>query len=318
VQVDPSDNRKVRCYVRGCEHYLRPASRGSRGEVCPSHGIWCFSSKSGATYGYANAERNVIVSRNSFRERVLNHPMKFESHRLGLERSEDTLTWNVFKSFQEAGQLHRIASSITGTTATEEPMLLLWGIRMDDGSYLPWQLLLDARRRFERNLPVDRPLTEPDIALHLPGRYLILIEAKFTSPNSWVYKTRRANAQSLTGDECIDIYDAPELATINRIAAKSSARITGQLYRNMVFAEWMARADSSTTEYYHANLVRADREQKSATAFSKLLNAEHAFRFQQFSWESIYGLAKANSELSNFFTFMENKTAGLRPAFKLR
>jgi hypothetical protein len=34
---------------------------------------------------------------------------KAETHRLGRENSEDAVTWNVFRAFQEAGELHLAA-----------------------------------------------------------------------------------------------------------------------------------------------------------------------------------------------------------------
>ena len=70
------------------------------------------------------------------------------------------------------------------TTCTVEPFLYLWGICLTEDAFDPMELLIAARKRFESNLPVERPYTEPDIMIHLPGRYLILIEAKFTSPNT--------------------------------------------------------------------------------------------------------------------------------------
>ena len=40
-----------------------------------------------------------------FAERIVGHPFKYESHRLGAENSEDALSRNVFRSLQEAGCL---------------------------------------------------------------------------------------------------------------------------------------------------------------------------------------------------------------------
>jgi len=56
---------------------------------------------------------------------------------------------------------------LIGESHSEEPDLYLWGIRVSGDSFEPWDLLIAARKRFESNLPVVRPLTEPDIALLL-------------------------------------------------------------------------------------------------------------------------------------------------------
>ena len=106
VVVDPDDRNRVRCYVRGCQNYVRrPTGRKAEsGEPCPDHGIYCRHSKD-ATYVYEDACRNIIASADLFRERMLRHPFKFDSDVLGYEKSEDALSWNVFRSIQESGHL---------------------------------------------------------------------------------------------------------------------------------------------------------------------------------------------------------------------
>ena len=61
------------------------------------------------TYSYADMRHNAIASPHLLATRIVGHPFKFESHRLGLERSEDMLSWNVFRSLQEAGCLRMLA-----------------------------------------------------------------------------------------------------------------------------------------------------------------------------------------------------------------
>ncbi|MEZ6073692.1 MAG: hypothetical protein R3C10_26280 [Pirellulales bacterium] len=140
VQVVSQRPRTVRCYVRGCEHELETPRRGYRGTACPEHGIYCHHSSYGSTYNYASVRRNIIASPELFAREIVGHPFKYESHRLGLEKSEDTLSWNVLRSFAEAGQLANIARAITGTTLTHEPHLYLWGISACDDDFLPWPL----------------------------------------------------------------------------------------------------------------------------------------------------------------------------------
>src|SRR4051812_36168263 len=51
---------------------------------------------------------------------------KAETHRLGYENSEDAVSFNVFRSLQEAGELKRVAQLITRIPVSE-PDLYLWG-----------------------------------------------------------------------------------------------------------------------------------------------------------------------------------------------
>jgi len=152
--------------------------------VCPRHGIKCYYSSAGATYGYAKPIRNIIASPELFERYIIGNPFKYETHRFGLERSEDALSWNVWRSIQEAGLLHNVAAWLTGELIEVEPFLYLWGICTTDNEFRPWNLLIEARNRFESDLPVERPLTEPDISLHLPGKYLDASGALTTAPPS--------------------------------------------------------------------------------------------------------------------------------------
>ena len=309
--------RTVRCYVRGCRHVLRTPTRNSPGEVCPDHGIRCHHSFSGSTYAYQDVRRNIIASQELFAQRIVGHPFKYESHRLGLEKSEDALSWNVFRSLQEAGRLGRLAAAITSREDPDEPYLFLWGICTTNDSCQPWELLVQARERFESHLPVKRPKTEPDIALYLPGRYLILIEAKFTSPNTFYEHGPRRDRQSLTLAELLTIFHEPGLRLLDHRRAATARRVAFQLWRNTVFAEWMSRRDGPNTRAYHVNLVRSGYEQESASEFSELISDGCEDRFRRMTWEQIFEITRDEPALTRMRAYLENKTAGLTKALRV-
>jgi hypothetical protein len=281
--------------------------------------VRCHLSGGAATYTYARAERNLITARRLFRRKLRGNPHKFESWRFGFENSEDAVTWNVFRSFQEAGCLHEVARYVTGLGARDEPTLYLWGLRMSDDSLGLWDLLAAARDRFETGrLPVKRPATEPDIGLHLPGRYLVLIEAKLSSPNSFYEDGPRRSSQSLTKDELLDLYRGTELRALNVERARAAPRVPYQLWRNLQFAEYMARLDGPGTLAFHANLVRAGCEHESTQEFSQLVNPGYRDRFTRITWEELYVLAGLRwRQLGRLQEYMLLKTVRLAPAFQL-
>jgi len=260
----------------------------------------------------------VIASPEVFATRVVGHPFKYESHRLGLEKSEDALTWNVFRSLQEAGQLHQIARWVTGQDIPTEPYLFLWGIGLTQDTFKPWDLLIEARQRFENALPVRRPLTEPDIALVLPGRYLVLIEAKFTSPNTFYTDGPRKDASSLTKVELLDFYRDAGLKILDEDKARASEAVYYQLWRNMVFAEWMAHEEGWNTRAYHASLTRAGTEKESCEHFRSMVRPDYRDRFIHIAWEDLYWqIAKGNTKLERLQQYLETKTAALNRAFQI-
>ena len=322
--LDPSvkwANERVTCYVRGCRQQLRPPTRTFAGDVCPTHGIRCHGAKTHTpTYSYRDVRRNVIIDPELLATRVVGHPFKFESHRLGLENSEDALTWNVFRSLQRANLLKHVGELVTGIRTDAEPDLYLWGLKLTDDAVAPWDLLVAARERFESNLPVDRPLTEPDIALHLPGRYLVLIEAKFTSPNPSYAAGPRKDARSLTKDELLRIYHDPGLAILDRPRAVEAYRVHYQLWRNTVFAEWMAKLDDRRTQAFHANLTRTGEEIVSCAEFRSLLNPDATDRFVHIAWEDLHRLTSRGLHdpvAARLDRYLRTKTTRLRPAFRV-
>ena len=312
----PGEPSRVRCYVQGCEHFLQTPGRHRKGDVCPVHGIR-FHNPLNPTYTFANVRRNIIASPDVFASRILRNPFKYESHRFGFERSEDAVSWNVFRTLYEARLLEKLGEHITGMRAAIEPRLYLWGLEVTGDAFDPWSLLIAARERFETNLPVERPKTEPDIALHLPGKYLILIEAKFTSPNTVYERGRRKDKSSLTMDELIGIYRDNALAILNLARATRANRIHYQLWRNTVFAEWMARLDHPATKAFHVSLVRDGYELDSAAEFRQLLNPGRQDQFQRLTWEQIDQLVRNEPGVHLMRRYLATKTAGLVPAFNL-
>ena len=314
IYTERNPTVRVRCYVEGCTEMLRPPSRYDRGDVCPVHGIRCHLS---GTYTYPNPRRNIIASPAIFASRIIKHPFKFESWRMGNEKSEDALTWNVFRSLQEAGCLHLISQWVTGVDIQEEPQLYLWGISIDD-RFQPWALLVAARERFESRLPVKRPSTEPDIGLYLPGHFLILIEAKFTSPNPVYTIGPRQNAHSLTKAELLEIYTDLMIPVLDVAKAREAERVHAQLWRNMIFANWMAMFDGLGTKGYLGSLTRAWWENDSCNEFAELIQPGYEDRFCHIRWEDIYTLAGLHwRKLSLLQQYILTKSAGLQPAFQL-
>ncbi len=315
VRIDRGPPERVRCFVGGCPQMLIPPSRWRPGEVCPDHGIRCHRS---ATYSYPDPRRNAVAAPELLAGRIIGHPFKFESRRFGYERGEDALSYNVFRSFQEAGFLHLVARLVTGRDVAEEPRLFLWGLELTGDLLRPWDLLIAARKRFESSLPVKRPATEPDIALHAPGKYLILCEAKFCSENPVYTAGPRRDPQSLTKDELLQIYADRSLRMIDREKAREANRIPYQLYRNLQFAEYMARLDGPNTLPFLANLTRQSSENETFELFFRLVRPEYADRIGHVFWEQLFVLAGlAGGRMRRLQEYLLTKTANLRPAFRL-
>lgn len=314
VYQPPGDRERVRCYVRGCKELLLRPRRGYVGEACPVHGIRCHYSGGAATYSYVDPRRNLIVDADLAARAAFSHPFKYDRNRYGTEKSEDALTWNVFRSLQHARLLHRVVKLVVPDATDDEPQLFLWGLHCGQSTFEPWDLLIAARERFESHLPVDRPKTEPDIALWLPGQFLILIEAKFTSSNPYYFDGPRKDAQSLTKNELVEIYQDSELKVLNYSRAQLAKKIPYQLWRNMIFAEWMAIRAGTGEVAYHANLTCRGAEAESQSDFRCLLDRDHGRRFVVLDWEHIIERVSDADGLCDLLAYIQSKSRSLQKA----
>src|SRR5262249_20646694 len=139
--------------------------------------------------------------------------------------------------------------------------------------------------------PVPRPYTEPDGLLFQPGRFIILCEAKFTSPNPVYVRGPRQDAQSLTLDELIEIYSDPSLVLLDQGKVHRSNRIAYQLFRNVRFPEYMARLDGPYTKPYFCNLTRFGECNETFEEFYRLVQPAFADRIVHLFWEQLFTLA---------------------------
>lgn len=279
---------RIRCPVRGCEYWLKPPTRKPKfkGEPCPAHGILVHNS---GTYCYVDYRRNLPIGGDYFAKHIRSHPFKYETHRFGAECSEDGLSLCVFYGLQQAGCLGQVVELCTGIKPRREPRLFLWGLEIELDGVEPWDLVIEARDQFESDLPVTRPKTEPDIAVHVPGGFLLLIEAKFTSKNP-SYQRDKNKLLDLTIDQLVQIYQWPGMRFIDIEAARRRDLLLYQLYRNAVFADFMSQTDSCNTQSYVVNLVREGYEANVCEPMLTLMPKNYRDRFNQIHWEQLFDL----------------------------
>jgi len=298
----------VRCCIAGCTNWmLRRSRKRDRQAACPKHGI---SVSKSPTYVYDDFRRNFIVNVTHL-ERA--KQLKVESWRLGNERSEDALSWNLFVSLSEFGELKSVFRLLTGLVVDAEPELYLWGVRITTGEPWLWDRLLAVRDKLERRPGIP---TEPDIALRVPGVAVVLIEAKFGSPNSTLDgKKKRFGSVA----EFLKRYPGSDGRPdpLNRIWIEDQQpdAVYQQLVRNVVFAQWLAELREQP---WVVNLVRDTEEREIEQRMASHLHAELPVQFRRCTWEAIAKLPVMDEERAvPLKNYLQNKTIGLKKAFSL-
>jgi len=230
---------------------------------------------------------------------------------LGFETSEDAVSWNVFVGLYAFEGLAEVFESLTGVVPSGKPELYLWGNRID-ADCTPWPDLCEVRAALEKGMAIP---TEPDIMLRVPGQAIVLVEAKFGSPNSSFAK-KKGRFGSVT--EFLRRYRCKEGAAdpLNRkwISGREDERILEQLCRNAIFAHWLASGDEQP---FVINLLRrAARDEEQL--FRQHLS-EDVVRFRVRTWEDIWSLSAIQREQATILRhYLENKTLNLLPAFDLK
>lgn len=299
---------RVRCCIRGCSRELLKAHVGSRWNsecFCPEHHIRVSPSATCPTYVYKEATRNLIIDHDSF-EKV----EKVESWRIGNENSEDALTWNVFVGLERLGRLHAAVRALTGVVIDAEPRMYLWGNQIQAGDVSPsWPELEAVRDDLEGGFEIP---TEPDVALHLPGKLLVLIEAKFGSRNSTLDRKKK---QYETATAFLDRYVKPDRGPdpLDRawIEAQPGGRILEQLCRLAVFGARMAKRGEKVVV---VNLLRKKELDASRPDFASHLVTGGPVSFDVHTWEQLIPLS-GGADNDTLHRYLTEKSHCLRPAF---
>lgn len=295
---------EIRCCVRSCDHWLAKRRRAKIRDdaFCSAHNI---SVSTKPTYVYRDRRRNFIVGLE-----LLASLHKVESWRLGHETSEDALSWNVFVALSRLGGLRSVFETLTGESASADPELYLWGNRVDAALTHFWDSLLKVRRELERGLAIP---TEPDIILRVPGQAIVLVEAKFGSPNGTLARKqdRRGTVpEFLQRYRCRD--KRPDPLHRNWIASQDAGNVLEQLCRNVIFAQWLAEEKEKP---FVVNLVCEKDQQDVVFRFRQHL-AEGVVAFRRASWEQIASLPVIQHPNARpLHDYLANKTLNLQKAF---
>jgi hypothetical protein len=307
------------CPVNGCTATLEKADiQRDKMDYCPVHRIRIHAkSRTFVYYGGPDTTlRNILFERQYFKKYILGNTAKAETHRIGHENSEDALTWNVFSRLARGGFLPKMLSTLSQLDVKGEPELYLWGLKINLDDSSPPSLfppLISARGVFEKN--IAHFLTEPDIMLYVPGQLLVLVEAKFTSGNTVALSS---STHDITGEKpkssegIVRRYQDDELLT-----PTFSEPFYSQLYRNLVFAKYMAK--KLGVRWCLVNLVSEGQfyQQKNKVEFQdptqfihKLLPEKSHDQFLFYSWERLYADLVANmAGLNDLAEYMYNKSA---------
>lgn len=265
------------------------------------------SFRSAPTYVLERPIDNAIAGRELIAEAIAGRWGNPEATRFGNESSEAALTWNTFRSLQEAGRLGAVVSVLTGYEPAAEPELFTWGRRITLDATTEWEELgatLDALE------PDVTQHVAPDVCMHVAGFGWVVIEARF-GPSSDAFDDAASVEEFLAGygPACPGLFDEERIRTtrlrdvppvlLHTLAIARSLRAAGE--RAIVIA-----------------LVRESDTADLERRIDRCLAATADVMFHRVTWESLYrALDPADLALVSLRDYLESKSYGLRPAFAL-
>ncbi len=299
----------VRCHVAGCSVDVprqRRHFRLSEEYLCPVHDIYL----SPSTFQYRDRERNLLWC--DTEDRRCLHTMesvKRTMERLGRERDEDALTWNVIRAFELGGRLRALAGLLTGDADNlphGEPRVIYWATDLVERRR--WHIVEQAQCEFEE-VP-DRG-TEPDVALYWPGQHLIFVEAKLCASSQTT-----PSAKPKEKDHRPRAYgEHPHFARVftgsyHEIAVESKLY---QLLRLWLLGSWLAKREG--IRFHLVNLVRWQAEKDVENRFgSRYCRQAPERSFRRATWENIWDELPAtglsDQTVFSLGSYLANKSCG--------
>ena len=292
----------VECPVIGCSRFVdRQRQSFRRDELfrCPEHAIYI----SPSTFEYEHAHTNLLRMDDAdlmlFEKLSLG---KAEAGRLARERSEDALTFNVFRGLERTGTLDQVLSAIAVTTA-HAAVPSYWSLVSETGQ--PHQLLQDARLAFEPNF---RQCTEPDLLIETEDA-LFLVEAKLGAKNETT-PTRKSVLPAY--ENAADGWYASVLRGSPRAVAVDEKLY--QLMRCWLLGSWMAH--KAGKRFVLVNLVASSSDGSVPARFgAHIIQSDHR-QFVRATWEGIRDALWSSTSMLNdsrvvaLIEYLDHKSLG--------
>ena len=295
----------VECPVKGCSENVKRQKKFFRREdefKCPKHNIYI----SPTTFEYQTEWDNLLwkdaLDRNLFK----GIKKAKRERRIARERSEDALTWNVFRFLERNNLIDNFLEAKCGSVVMN-PEVIYWSYCQSQGR--AWDKLLNARVMFgeaKDTKAAVRRGSEPDIIVK-SDRALFFIEAKLTaSNNSQPHNQKVQTGYTEGGSNWWSTVFASDFHTVAIDEKKY------ELARFWLLGSWIAQ--QSNSDFYLINLVRSEQDKNIEETFEKHIKENQGRTFMRITWENIYDyiltIGLRNTKVDIITKFFRNKTIG--------
>jgi hypothetical protein len=288
------------CPVRDCNTrvpHQQTRFKATAEFLCPVHNIYIGAS----TFQYRSEQDNLLWTEPADQQSLTEARASKRESRMTRERSEDALTWNVFRHLEVSGRLGGWLRSVTGRDAIE-PNVHYWS--HDAASGETWKPLRDARKAFSE---VDGRGSEPDMIITTKDAD-IWVEAKLGSSNR-TRPTDVSGAQARYtgggGNWYAHVVKSP-------FASVAVEQRRYELVRFWLLGSWTARRRGKRFEL--VNLVRNGFEENIPSFADHHFRSDASRNLHRTTWEALHGYVAAslnrNENDERLLAYMERKSLG--------
>lgn len=307
---------KVECPVLGCTTEVERQTKGSSMResryFCPQHGIYI----SPSTFEYKN-EVDSFLWREDTNRRLLEEIkcVKAEKHRLGRERSEDAVTWNVFRFIDSHGHLPGVCDTLLCPGLWNNTRLIYWSY--DPVQRSAWDWLLRARVEFGEadtlELAKGQRVSEPDLIVIGDGA-LAFVENKFRSGND----TSGKGKSLLRRLDNLKRYCTGGSRWYDKVFRNDYRTVVSdqkyELLRFWLLGSWIAHQHEPRLRFYLVNVVRDGEETDIEETFGDHIRQDDQRRFVRLTWEEIHRYIATSTPQDKakdaLLTYFSDKTMG--------
>ncbi len=304
--------KSVYCPVKGCSVQVERQRRHFKKDdiyKCHKHEIYI----SPSTFEYEDYGNNLLWFEQDDRDLLESIFAEKQESRMARERSEDAVTWNVFRYLEKSGLLKDYLDTIY-RSGNEDARIIYWSFdAIAGGAYEP---LVRAREEFGE---IANRGSEPDLIIETNGN-IYFIEAKFDSGN----KTTPSNANNKKKYETGgDNWFKKVFKSGVEFDKVANAESFYELMRFWLLGTWAAN-EHLNRNFFLINLVLNKKERDIEDQFGRHIHYNEMRAFRRLTWEQIYSLIvrmaplEGKKEIVEYFhgkTLGYNNSGDLQRAF---
>lgn len=268
----------VPCPVIGCSIRVeRQRGKYKKEDLykCQKHGIYI----SPSTFEYETDESNLLWTDQDDKALLGGILGEKRESRMAREKSEDAVTWNVFRYLEKSGLLKDYLDSIS-RSGNEGARIIYWSFDpMTNGPYEP---LVRAREEFGEKANQG---SEPDLIIETNGN-IYFIEAKLDSGNKTTPSNPGNKKKYETGGNSWFSKVFRSGVDFDKVA---SAESFYELMRFWLLGTWIGN-EQLNRNYFLINLVLNKKERDVGGQFGRHLDYNETRAFKRVTWEQIYSL----------------------------